>query len=108
MSNKNIKLAGLVLGSTEPVQLPTELQEFLNLDAVDGIDGFDVLLKNYKTAKKIPQDVRIAYEVVYHDTSLQLEDIADELEKLANYMRSNPKEFIHALIQQSLEILNQN
>ena len=106
--NKNIALAGIVLGLGEPIELPAELQNFLTMDEMNGIEDFDFMLKNEKLCKKIPSDVRAQYEVLYARLSCELEEICNNLEQSIEEMKSNPKVFIHDLIQHSLDFSEEN
>ena len=100
--NKNIALTGIVLGSI-PVEIPTELRNFLTNDGMDGIKDLDFMLRDPKLSRRIPKDVRYQYETIYAAISIDLDNNLDDLEQAIKEIRSNPKEVIHDFIQQSLE-----
>lgn len=106
MSQKNIALAGLVLGMEKTVELPERLRNFLTMDGMDGINDFNFMLTNSKLCRKIPGDVRTEYEILYAQLSTELDEICYNLEKQLSEIRSNPKEIIHEMIQHSLEDQN--
>ena len=106
--DKNIALAGIVLGLGEPIELPADLRDFLTMDEMEGIEDFDFMLQNEVLYKKIPSEVRAQYEILYARLSCELEEICNNLEQSIEEMRSNPKVFIHDLIQHSLDCYEEN
>ena len=102
MSKSNITALGFVLGMKKPVELPTTLRDFLSLDD-QGIEGLEFMLKDAKLSRRIPSDVRLEYEKLYFLLSSELDETLDEVEQAIKEARSNPKEIIHQLIQNSYE-----
>lgn len=103
MNQKNIAIAGFVLGMNKPIEIPERLREFLTTDGMDGINDLDFMISNPKLCRRIPTDVRAQYEVLYCQLSEEIDEICNNLEQQIADMRSKPKEYIHVLIQQSLE-----
>lgn len=102
MAKNNITALGFVLGMKKPVELPINLRDFLSLDD-QGIEGLEFMLKDEKLSRRIPSDVRLEYERLYFLLSSELDETLDEVEQAIKYARSNPKEIIHQLIQNSYE-----
>lgn len=89
--------------------LPENLREFLSIDD-QGIEGLEFMLSDSKLYKRIPPDVRITYEVLFGNLSLQLDnEIGKIIKKLNDLLKDNTAKnfaFIYPKAARKINILN--
>lgn len=108
MGNNNITNflgASLLLSIGDNCKLPPELFEFLKKDD-QGIEGLEFMLRNPKLNRRIPQDVRIAYEVLYATLKNEIETSINKTIKQLHGLLNDPKSLkddIHYIIQEMYE-----
>ena len=103
---KDIKeqvVAGIILGiSKDYLKIPKELREFLKLDD-QGIEGLDFMLRDSKLYKRIPDDVRIQYEILFANLRSELEKNIDLIKEHLEEIKKDPKPVIHDMISAATE-----
>ncbi len=85
--------------------LPESLREFLSRDD-QGIEGLLFMIKDPKLCRRIPSDVRAAYEIILANTSEDLDKALESAIKSFQSLLDNDaakKEIIHKFIQAEYE-----
>ena len=95
-------ISGLMLGIAGNDTLPDDLKEFLSRDE-QGIEGLEFMLKDPKLFKRIPNQVRLQYEILYGKLSSSIEKDLANAKKAIDEIISNPTPVIHQMIQMMYE-----
>ena len=107
MDNKILEVDAysLLCNVKKDFTLPESLREFLSRDD-QGIEGLLFMIKDSKLCRRIPSDVRAAYEIILANTSDDLDKALEKAIKSFQELLSNnnaKQEIIHRFIQMEYE-----
>lgn len=89
--------SGTFIAMEDNFELPEKLKNFLSIDD-QGIEGLEFMLKDPKLSKRIPEDVRLEYEIVYAKLSTSIDDNIAKLRAELDKLEKNPQSIIHNAI----------
>lgn len=97
---KTTSFSGAFMSMRNDYVIPESLKSFLSHDDL-GMEGLEFMLKDSKLAKRIPQDVRLEYEILYATINSDIDKQIAKLRKQLDELEKNPKKAIHEIIEHS-------